>query len=250
MGNRASISLLIVALNEIEGMRKVVPEIDRELFEQIIVLDGNSTDGTPEWALEHGLEVYKQKRAGLRHGYNEVWPLLRGEWVVTFSPDGNSDPGALRYLVDSLASGADMTVASRYLPGARSEDDDVVTAFGNWAFNKIVNLLYGTQFSDVMVIFRVYRVCLPEKLGLHDDEGYSFVERPLRTTLGWEPLLSIRAAKAGLLIKEIPADEPPRIGGERKLRVFKWGLSFLLIFIRERWHMSPSALAARGSSLR
>lgn len=48
-------------------------------------------------------------------------------------------------------------------------------------------------------------------------------------------LLSVRAAKADLNVSEIPGDEPERIAGERKLKVFAWGAAYFLQFIRELW---------------
>ena len=58
-------------------------------------------------------------------------------------------------------------------------------------------------------------------------------ERLLRTRISWEPLLSARAARRRLRVAEVPGDEPPRIGGERKLRVVKWGLAYFYQVIRD-----------------
>ena len=59
-------------------------------------------------------------------------------------------------LIDKMREGYDMVIGSRYLDGAVSEDDDIVTAFGNWLFTRTVNLLYGARYSDVMVIYRAF----------------------------------------------------------------------------------------------
>src|SRR6266446_7392803 len=83
-------TLLVCTLNEIAGMKIIMPQIKREWCDQILILDGNSTDGTVEWARANGYEVYVQKERGLRRGYREVWPLIKGDIVITFSPDGNS----------------------------------------------------------------------------------------------------------------------------------------------------------------
>jgi hypothetical protein len=53
------------------------------------------------------------------------------------------------------------------------------------------------------------------------------------TNVSWEPLLSIRAAKRGLKVGEIPGDEPKRVGGERKLQVWRWGAAFIYQILRE-----------------
>ena len=72
------VTLLIPTLNEIDGMKVIMPQINRDWVHQILILDGGSTDGTIEWARENGYEVYVQKEAGIRQGYMEVLPSNRG----------------------------------------------------------------------------------------------------------------------------------------------------------------------------
>jgi glycosyltransferase involved in cell wall biosynthesis len=227
-------TLLVLTLNEIEGMKAIMPRVAPDWCDQIIIVDGGSTDGTIEWATAHGYEVYVQKRRGFRHAYTEVLPRVKGDVIVTFSPDGNSIPELIPALLDRMrAGGCDMVIVSRYLGPAKSHDDDIVTAFGNWLFTKTINVLHGGSYTDAMVIFRAYRTTLIRELALEQDEGYRFVERLFRTEISWEPLLSVRAAKRKLRVEEIPGDEPPRIGGERKLKVLKWGAAYYLQFLRE-----------------
>jgi glycosyltransferase involved in cell wall biosynthesis len=232
-------TLLVMTLNEVEGMKAIMPQVDRSWLDQIIVVDGGSTDGTIEWARDAGYEVYVQKQRGFRHAYIEVWPLVTGDVVITFSPDGNSVPALIPALIEKMREGYDMVIASRYLPGAKSDDDDIVTGFGNWLFTRTVNLLHRGHYTDVMVIYRAYRKALAQELGLDREDAYLLPERLFSTKISWEPLLSVRAAKAGLKITEIPGDEPPRIGGERKLQVLKWGAAYYFQFWRELWFWKP-----------
>jgi len=222
-----------MTLNEIEGMRVIMPSIDRRWVDQILVIDGGSTDGTVEWAQQNGYETYVQKQKGFRHAYIEAWPLVRGDVVITFSPDGNSVPELIPELIDKMKQGYDMVIASRYLGDAKSDDDDIVTGFGNWLFTRTVNLLHGGKYTDVMVIYRAYRKAMAQELGLGEEDAYALPEKLFRTKISWEPLLSVRAARANLKITEIPGDEPARIGGERKLQVLQWGAAYYFQFIRE-----------------
>ena len=151
------ITLLVLTWNEIDGMKAIMPQINKEWCDQIIVLDGGSTDGTIEWAQENGYFVYVQKQSGFRHAYNEVLPYIEGDIVLTFSPDGNSIPELIPDLIAKINEGYDMVIASRYLGDAKSEDDDIVTAFGNWLFTKTINILHGGHYTDAMVIFRAYK---------------------------------------------------------------------------------------------
>ncbi len=225
-------TLLVPTLNEIEGMKAIMPLIDRGWVDQILVVDGNSTDGTAEWAREQGYDVYVQKRKGLRHAYIEALPLIKGDVTITFSPDGNSIAELIPALCDKMREGYDMVIVSRYLQGAKSEDDDLVTGFGNWLFNRVINRLHGGRYTDCMVMYRAWRTPMFTELGLHREDAYS-PERWWGTILGCEPLISVRAAKAGLRIAEIPGDEPPRLGGERKLQIVRWGGAYMSQVFRE-----------------
>lgn len=226
-------TLIVCTLNEIDGMRVIMPRINRDWCDQIIILDGGSTDGTIQYARDNGYFVYVQKKKGFRHAYMEVLPYIEGDVIITFSPDGNSLPGLIPELIRKMREGYDMVIASRYLGDARSDDDDFVTAFGNWLFTRTVNLLFGAHYTDVMVILRAYKTQLIYDLDLNRDESYELSEKIFRTTTSWEPLLSVRAAKRKLNVTEIPGPEPPRIGGKRKLQVLRWGAAYYFQFIRE-----------------
>jgi glycosyltransferase involved in cell wall biosynthesis len=234
-----TITLLVPTLNEIDGMRLIMPQVEPGWCDQILVVDGGSTDGTQEYALAHGYELMVQKKRGIRHAYLEAFPHVRGEIVVTFSPDGNSVPHLIPQLARAVAEGCDMVIASRYLAGAKSEDDDWLTGFGNWSFTTLINLLHGGRYTDAMVIFRAYRTKLFWDLELDREDAYA-PERLFGTVIGVEPLLSIRAAKKRLKLAEIPGDEPARIGGERKLQVLRWGAAYLAQTLREVYHWRPT----------
>jgi len=229
------ISLLILTHNEIEGMKVIMPRIDPSWCDQIIILDGGSTDGTVEWAREQGYFVYVQKQKGFRHAYFEGLPYIEGDTIITFSPDGNTIPEMIPPLIEKMREGYDMVIGSRYLDGAKSDDDDWLTAFGNWLFTRTVNFLYGGHYTDIMVIFRIYKKSLIYDLGLDREDAYALPEKLFFCKISWEPLMSVRALKKGKKVGEIPADEPGRIGGVRKLRIFRWGAAYFFQFWRELW---------------
>jgi glycosyltransferase involved in cell wall biosynthesis len=229
------VTLLALTLNEIEGVRAILPRIPRALFEQILILDGGSTDGTVEWAREQGFTVLQQQQKGIRFAYLEALPHITGDVIVSLSPDGNCDPAVLPRLVEKMHEGYDLVIGSRYAGGMKSEDDDLVTGFGNWLFTRTVNLLYRARYSDVMVIYRAFTRSLIYELGLDRDHSYTLPEKLFGTVISWEPLMSVRAAKYGKRIGEVPAGEPPRIGGERKLQILRWGAAYYFQIWKERF---------------
>lgn len=214
-------------------MREVMPRIKPGWVDQIFVVDGGSTDGTAEYARKMGYAVILQKKKGLRNAYMETLPFVQAEAVITFSPDGNCVPEVIPLLKEKMQEGYDMVIASRYAKGAKSYDDDPITAFGNWFFTATVNLLFGVRYTDVMGIFRAYKKQIIYDLGLDKDSSYQAVEKVFCTDVSWEPLLSARAAKRKLKVLDIPADEPRRVGGDRKLQVIRWGAAYYSQFIKE-----------------
>ncbi len=227
------ITLLVPTLNEIDGMKTIMPKIKPEWCDQILIVDGQSTDGTAEYAREQGYDVVIQKQKGMRHAYMEALPHVKGDVILTFSPDGNSIPELIPDCINKLKEGYDMVIVSRYAKGAKSYDDDAITSFGNWLFTTTINLLHGGQYTDAMVIYRAYPTKLIKDLDLDKDESYDFEEKLFGTNISWEPLLSVRAAKRKLKCADIPGDEPAREGGERKLQVIRWGAAYMWQVIRE-----------------
>ena len=230
-----TVTILIPTLNEVEGMKIILPRIRREWCNQILVVDGYSTDGTAPFARAQGCEVIMQQKKGLRHAYVEGFKHIRCDIVVTLSPDGNCIPELIPQLVDKVWEGFDMVICSRYAQGAKSYDDGFFTALGNWSFTKLINMLHGGRYTDSFGIYRAYRTSLFYELGLDRDDSYA-PEKFFGTVSGVEPLLSVRAAKRRLKIAEIPGDEPRRIAGERKLQVFRWGATYLCQVLREIYY--------------
>lgn len=226
-------TVFIPTLKEANGLKRLLPAILRHNCCQVLISDGDSRDGSEEIAREYGVDFYVQKRRGIRHAYIEAWPMIRGDWVVTLSPDGNCIVDDIPRLIEKMGAGYDMVVASRYYGGAKSEDDDAITGFGNWLFTRTVNLLFKANYTDAMGIYRIYRTNLFYELGLDKESAYALPEKLFGTVVGIEPLLSVRSASHGRKIAEIGSDEPKRTDGQRKLQVLRWGAAYYFQFFYE-----------------
>jgi glycosyltransferase involved in cell wall biosynthesis len=226
-------TLILPTLNELGGMKEIMPKIKKEWYDQLIIVDGGSTDGTIEYAKENGYLVYVQKGKGLRQGLREMWGMVEGDIVITFSPDGNSIPELIPPLIEKMRQGYDMVIVSRYAKGAKSYDDDWLTRFGNWMFTTMINLLFRAHYYDALVIFRAYKTDLIERLDINKEAKFLKAAERAGILIGWEPQLSIRCAKRKLKVAEIPGDEPARIHGHRKMRPFQSGSVMLAQILYE-----------------
>lgn len=219
---RPSIALLLPTLNELNGLKATVPFIDRSLVDDIIVVDGGSTDGTLEYAWELGLTLATQLRPGLHYAIFDIACALSHDYVIEFSPDGNCKVDQLPELVAKLEQGYDHVVVSRYLEHAVSEDDHPITAFGNWMFSRLMRPLAHFPVTDSLNIYRGYR----REIMLDPDIEF-YMKGPVL-----EPLLTGICALRGLRATEIPGDEPVRIGGVTKRSIVYNGSLVLLMIVR------------------
>ncbi len=226
-----TVSVVIPTLNEARNLPHVFSRIPRDIHE-VILSDGRSTDNTidvaralmPEIVVVH--EERRGKGAGLQAGFGAA----TGDIIVMLDADGSADPAEIPRFVEALVSGADFAKGSRYLAGGGSADLTVVRRYGNVGLTALVNLLYGTSYTDLCYGYNAFwRHCLPYLQV--DCDGFEV-----------ETLINIRIAKAGLRVAEVPSFEERRIHGQSNLRPFRDGWRVQRTIMRERFGgKSPQA---------
>jgi glycosyltransferase involved in cell wall biosynthesis len=230
-------TLIVPCLNELDGMKKVMPQIKREWVDQIIMLDGQSTDGSLEWAKTQNYDIYCQKEKGMWNAYREIYlsGLIKGDAVITFSPDGNSVPESIPILRFLIENGYDMVIGSRYMNGMQSLDDTPLTKVGNKIFNWMCNFGYRFRYTDSLVMLRGYRIHVIKELGFL-DEPTKFQKWLIKLSnlYGWESSLSIRASKKHYKLTEISAEEPLAFR-KRRQNTLVHGFVILSQILHERY---------------
>lgn len=221
-------TLILLTYNERAGVQALLPRIPLAAFDECLAVDGGSTDGTIEQLKAHGLRVVGQARRGRGEAFRVGVDASQGEHLVFFSPDGNEDPEDILRLLGKLRDGYDIAIASRFLPGARNEEQDSPLPLRMWAnqgFSGLANMVWsrGTSISDTINGFRGITRSAFQQLRL-DVRGFVI-----------EYQMSIRAMKLGLQVAEIPTHECPRIGGESKAKTIRTGLDHLRTLLREWW---------------
>jgi len=186
--------MFIPTRNELVGVKEIMPRIKKEWVDEMVIIDGNSTDGTYEYLKENGYNVIRQEGDNTISAWWQGFQETTGDVIIMFSPDGNSIPELIPDLVAKIREGYDLVVASRYKGEAKSEDDNWLTGFGNWLFVWLTNLLMGSKYTEVLVIFRAFKKDLLDELGFHKMSGARFNKKKISM---FEILLCLRCARMG-----------------------------------------------------
>ena len=217
-----STSVIIPTMNEIIGIQHTLPQVDRNWADEWIVIDNNSNDGTPEEAKKMGFTVINQTGDGLGDAYRQAVKYASSENILFFSPDGNALPEDIPKLIKKMNDGDyDIVQISRFGKNGKSEDDTLVTAFGNRMFTFIANCFFGGKLTDTLFGFKIIKKKIFEEIKLDGE------------FLTLEQQMSIKSMKKKLKITEIDGVEPKRIGGEAKMRPLTTGSQLSLQLIKE-----------------
>ena len=222
-GEECRVTVVVPALNEAENLPHVLPNIP-DWVREVVLVDGGSTDGTPDVArsLLPEIKIVAPERFGKGAALLAGFAAATGDVVVTLDADGSMDPAEIARFQEALVGGADYAKGSRYLPGGGSDDLSFVRALGNGCLVRLVRLLFGCRFTDLCYGYNaVWKRVLPA-MAL-DCDGFEI-----------ETLMNIRAVRAGLRIAEVPSYERPRIFGVSRLNAVKDGWRVLRTIARER----------------
>jgi glycosyltransferase involved in cell wall biosynthesis len=195
------VSVIIPTRNEAQAIGLVLADLPSHLITEVIVVDSNSTDGTPEIAARMGARVLSESRRGYGQACLTGLAAANSPDVVVFLDGDYSDrPSELPLLLAPIAEGrADITIGSR-LAGPRTAGAlPWHAAFGNWLAANLIRSLYGVKISDLGP-FRAVRADALQALSL--DE----------TTYGWAVEIILKGAARGFRLVEVPVSYHPRIG--------------------------------------
>jgi glycosyltransferase involved in cell wall biosynthesis len=195
------VSVVIPTHNEAQSIGRVLADLPADIVTEVLVVDSNSTDGTPEIASKMGARVLHEPRRGYGRACLTGLAAANSPDVVVFLDGDYSDrPAELPLLLAPIMDGrADITLGSRLgkqrIHGALPWH----AAFGNRLAASLITLLYGIRISDLGP-FRAGRAEVLRGLTLEE------------ATYGWAVEMILKGTLGGFRIVEVPVSYYPRIG--------------------------------------
>ncbi|MEU0370990.1 glycosyltransferase family 2 protein [Streptomyces sp. NPDC006283] len=217
------VSVVIPAMNEAENLPYVFKSLP-DWIHEVVLVDGNSTDGTVDVArdLWPGVKIVQQLGKGKGDALISGFAACTGDIIVMVDADGSADGQEIVSYVSALVSGADFAKGSRFANGGCTDDMTAVRRLGNRVLCAVVNAKFGARYTDLCYGYNAFwKHCLDE-IDL-DCTGFEI-----------ETLMNIRVVKAGLRVQEVPSHEYLRIHGVSNLRAVRDGLRVLRVILSEK----------------
>ena len=199
-------SVIIPTHNEAQAIGRVLADLSLadlppNFVTEVIVVDSNSNDGTPEIAARMGARVIQEPRRGYGRACLTGMGAANSPDVVVFLDGDYSDrPSELPILLAPIIEGrADITLGSRLHEYNSGDALPWHQVFGNRLAAALIRALYGLKISDLGP-FRAARANVINALALEE------------TTYGWAVEMILKGALAGFRVVEVPVSYYPRIG--------------------------------------
>jgi dolichol-phosphate mannosyltransferase len=215
------VSVVIPTLNEAGNIREALDTIDRELAfpKEIIVVDGNSTDGTLEIVKDSNCRLIIEPRRGYGVALRRGMKAAKGDVVIMVDGDGTYEFKHINRLLERmLETDAELCMVTRMY------DPNKAMGLFNFVGNKVItfcfNMLYKQNLSDTQSGFRAISHSAIEKVYFQE------------TDMAFATEMLIRFAKKGFKMVEVPSNYKIRKYGKTKLRPFSSGIEIFAAMLK------------------
>ncbi len=228
MPDPADVTVLVPTLNEAETVGGVVSVFGEAGYDDVLVVDGGSTDDTRDVARDAGARVVRQSGGGKGQAVREaVHDHVDRPYVLLLDGDGTYRPEDADAMLAPLDEGYEHAVGNRFAdlrPGAMTR----LNRLGNWLINRAFALVHGERLADILSGYRAFTRGSFERMRLESD-GF-----------GVETEMAVECVKRGVPTAVVPITYKSRpAGSSTNLRPFRDGGVILLEIYRRAKTNNP-----------
>jgi dolichol-phosphate mannosyltransferase len=207
---RDEVCIFIPTLNEAPTIAELVREFRERGFEHILVMDGKSTDGTPEIARAAGAVVRTQTGKGKGNAIIEAVEIIDRPYVLMLDGDGTYSPEDAERMLDPLGRGFDHVIGDR-LANPDGGAFTRLNLLGNQILNFMFRVAHGRDLSDILSGYRAFTLHSIRQMTLR-EAGFEI-----------ETEMAVEAVRHGQRITVVPVQYIARPGTVTKLNPLQDG---------------------------
>ena len=221
--SHGGVTLVIPARNEAQNICEVI-ENSLAYCDELVVVDGHSTDGTRDLAASYGVRVVLDNKKGKGDAIRVGAESATHGIVVFMDADGSHDPADIPYLTEPIkAKKADLVIGSRGRGGSDELHGDVEKLMRMVGSDMIligINLRWKQKLTDSQNGFRAIRKDVICSLGLIENI----------TTIEQE--MTMKCLKQGYRVSEVPTHEYSRKHGDSTISLRRVWFRYIYSFIK------------------
>jgi len=221
MDPRTDVCVLLPTLDEARTIGEVVSGFVERGYEDVLVVDGGSTDGTRQIAEEHGASVVVQSGSGKGQAVREGVRETDAPVVLMADGDGTYDPADADAMLEPIVEGRAEHVIGDRFHGIESGAMPRLNRVGNRLVNRAFAFVHGRDLADILSGYRAFTRSSFERLRLTAD-GF-----------GIETEMAVECVKHGVATDVVGVSYAPRpADSETNLRPLRDGARIYLTLFR------------------
>ena len=206
-------TIIVLTKNEVDSIEFTIDELKKNNFDNILVVDAHSTDGTIDFIKKKNINYITQKKKGYGAAILEGIESVNTSYVSIIDADGSYNTNDIPKMLEILKTeNLDFVLGSRYKNNSKSEDDTLIRSIGNKLFTLILRVVFRVPITDALFHFPVCKTDCYKKLEL------KFFDFSIC------PELPIKIKQKNFKFKEFLSLERPRVGGVSKVNAFIDGI--------------------------
>jgi len=246
--------IVIPTYNEADNIGKMIeylntktfPSLDKKWDMKILVVDGNSPDGTGK-VVESKSKKYSNTHlytetskdgigAAYLKGFKYAMEQLKADYVFEFDGDFQHPPETIPSMLEAMDEGFDYVIGSRKIKGGSNPK--------GWGFKRVFFSEFGGFTARFIMFFpfkNFFKVTDPTTglkvtrvKGFIDKMNMDYKNHLLTKSFGYKLQLLFETLKMGAKFKEVPLQFKVRNAGESKIES-KTAKDIFIVAIKLRW---------------